>query len=177
VACDCAADRAAPIHFQKHMCQHMVPAAPLGWMAACRHAFLIRPPEVVAASFHGRWPEMMGADDLGFRRQAELFDHVLQTAGTVPPVIKARDVLENPEAALAALCAALEVPFDRAMLSWEPGPKPGDGAWAPHWYARVYASTGFAHYQPPGTVPAGLETIVAECRPHYERLHAHRLEV
>ncbi len=177
VARDCAAECDAPIHFQKHMCQHMIAAAPLGWMAACRHAFLIRPPEAVAASFHRGWPEMMGADDLGFRRQAELFDHVCQLAGTAPPVIEARDVLERPEAALRALCSALAVPFDPAMLSWAPGPKPGDGVWSAHWYGRVNASTGFDAYRPPGPVPAGLEDIVAACRPYYERLSAHRLEV
>ena len=111
---DAAAGADAPVHFQKHMCQHMIAQAPLGWMAACRHAFLIRPPEAVAASFHKGWPGM-GADDLGFRRQAELFDHVCQTVGATPPVLEARDVLEAPEAALRALCSAR--PHSRATRS------------------------------------------------------------
>jgi len=166
----------APIHFQKHMCQHMVPETPLGWMGACRHAFLIRPPAAVAASFHKGWPQMR-ADDLGFRRQAELFDHVCDLTGAVPPVIEARDVLEAPEAVLQALCAALGVPFDPAMLAWPPGPRPSDGVWAAHWYARVRESTGFARNHPPGPVPEGLEGIVAACRPHYERMSAHKLKV
>jgi hypothetical protein len=173
----CAEGVGAPIHFQKHMCQHMVAQAPLGWMAACRHAFLIRPPEAVAASFHKGWPEMMGADDLGFRRQAELFDHVCQLTGAFPPVIEARDVLEAPEAVLRALCSALGVPFDPAMLAWPAGPRPSDGVWGAHWYARVRESTGFAPYRPPGPVPAGLEGIVAECRPHYEEICTHKLKV
>jgi hypothetical protein len=172
----CAGGSRAPVHFQKHMCQHMVAEAPLGWMGACRHAFLIRPPEAVAASFHRGWPEM-GADDLGFRRQAELFDHVCQIAGKAPPVIEARDVLEAPEAALRALCAALGVGFDPAMLRWPAGRRASDGVWAAHWYARVEASTGFAPYVAPGPVPAGLEGIVAECRPHYERMRVHKLKV
>jgi hypothetical protein len=176
----CAGDVAggvdAPIHFQKHMCQHMVAEAPLGWMAACRHAFLIRPPEAVAASFHKGWAEMR-ADDLGFRRQAELFDHVCQTIGAAPPVIEARDVLEAPEAALTALCGALGVRFDPAMLAWPAGPRPSDGVWAAHWYAQVIASTGFAPYRPPGPVPHGLETIVSECRPFYDLMRAHKLRI
>ena len=77
VARACATDDRAPIVFQKHMCQHMLPEAPLGWMDACRHAFLIRPPAEVAASFNRKWAGMT-ADDLGFRRQAELFDRVCQ---------------------------------------------------------------------------------------------------
>ncbi|MHA1529326.1 MAG: HAD family hydrolase [Alphaproteobacteria bacterium] len=166
----------APVHYQKHMCQHMIEAAPLGWMAACRHAFLIRPPEAVAASFHKGWAGM-GADDLGFRRQAELFDHVCQMMGRPPPVLEARDVLEAPEAALRRLCEALGVAFDPAMLAWPSGSRPSDGVWGAHWYGRVNRSTGFAPYQPPGPAPAGLEGIVAECRPYYERIYAHRLMV
>ena len=38
---------------------------------------------------------------------------------------------------LRALCAALGVPFDAAMLSWPAGPRDSDGVWAPHWYAGV----------------------------------------
>lgn len=170
----CAGGVVAPIHFQKHMCQHMIPQAPLGWMSACRHAFLIRPPEAVAASFHRGWPEMR-ADDLGFRRQAELFDNVCRSAGVAPPVLEARDVLEAPEAALRALCSALGVAFDQAMLSWPQGPRASDGVWAAHWYDRVNQSTGFAPYAPPGPVPNGLEGIVEECRPYYERMRVHKL--
>jgi len=172
----CAGGVDAPVHFQKHMCQHMIGAAPLGWMAACRHAFLIRPPEAVAASFHERWAGM-GADDLGFRRQAELFDHVCQTEGHAPPVLEARDVLEAPEAMLRALCSALGVGFDPAMLAWPAGPRDSDGVWAAHWYARVNASTRFAPYSAPGPVLEGLTGIVEECRPYYERMRAHKLKV
>ena len=170
----CATGVDAPVHFQKHMCQHMIAEAPLGWMAACRHAFLIRPPEAVAASFHKGWAGM-GADDLGFRRQAELFDHVCQITGAVPPVLETQGVLEAPETALRALCSALGVGFDPAMLAWPKGPRASDGVWSAHWYGRVNASTGFAPYQPPGPVPEGLAGIVAECRPYYERMKANKL--
>ncbi len=177
----CADGVEAPVHYQKHMCQHMIAEAPLGWMASCRHAFLIRPPEAVAASFHKGWAGM-GADDLGFRRQAELFDHVRRITGHIPPVLEAGDVLAAPEAMLRRLCEALGVAFDPAMLAWPAGPRASDGVWGAHWYGRVNQSTGFAPYQPPGPVPTGLkggglEGIVAECRPYYERIYAHRLVV
>jgi hypothetical protein len=86
-------------------------------------------------------------------------------------------VLAAPEPALRALCAALGVPFDPAMLAWPSGPRASDGVWAAHWYARVRASTGFARYRPPGPVPEALKGIVAACRPHYEKLSAHKLKV
>ena len=38
-----------------------------------------------------------------------------------------------PAAVLEKLCAACGIAFDNAMLSWPAGPKPYDGAWAPHW--------------------------------------------
>ncbi len=176
VARACAADTEAPVHFQKHMAQHMIAAAPLWWMGACRHAFLIRPPEAVAASFRERWPGM-GADDLGFRRQAELFDHVRDLTGSIPPVVEAEDVLSAPERALGALCAALGVAFDPAMLRWAPGPRDSDGAWGPHWYQRLHRTTGFGPPRAAGPVPEGLKPVVAECRPFYARLKAHKLAV
>ena len=110
------------------------------------------------------------AEDLGFRRQAELFDHVCQIVGKAPPVIEARDVLTNPEHVLKALCNALDVTFDPAMLRWEAGPRDTDGAWASHWYNSVNQSTGFAQPRPPGSCPPELERIVAECQPYYEQL-------
>lgn len=164
----------APIQFQKHMCQHMIPEAPRDWMRRCRHAFLIRPPEEVAASFKRGWPGMR-AEDLGFRLQAELFDSVCQRAGQAPPVIEARDVLAAPEAALRALTGALGVGFDPAMLAWPAGGRESDGVWADHWYAAVRGSTGFAPPRPPAAPAPELAGIVAECQPYYAAMAVHKL--
>jgi len=174
VARACASADTAPIVYQKHMCQHMIPAAPTGWMASCRHAFLIRPPEEVVPSFLRGWPEA-GLDDLGFHRQAEIFDHVRAMTGRVPPVIAARSVQEAPEASLRALSAALGVSFDPAMLAWPPGRRRSDGVWAAHWYGAVEASTGFEPPRPPQPVPKALEGLVAACRPAHAHLAAHAL--
>lgn len=165
------------IIYQKHMAQHMIPDAPLGWMAKVRHAFLIRPPREVVASFSAKW-EGVRARDLGFARQAELFDHVRKLTGVIPPVIEARSVLENPRSMLSALCRALQVPFDPAMLSWEPGPRASDGIWGAHWYEAVNKSTGFSPPPPPahGNMPASLQRIVEECEPFYQHLTKFRLK-
>ncbi|MEO0625147.1 MAG: HAD family hydrolase [Pseudomonadota bacterium] len=176
VAARCASRADAPIVYQKHMCQHMVAEAPLDWMTACRHAFLIRAPERVAVSFARGWPEMTEAD-LGYEVQARLFERVAETHGTPPPVLEADDVLADPEGMLRSLCAALEVPFDPAMLAWPAGPRTSDGVWAQHWYASVHRSTGFqAPSGPPPEVPAALTGIVEACRPAYAALRAHRLK-
>jgi len=174
IARACAKASDTPIVYQKQMCQHMIDAAPLGWMDRVRHAFLIRPPGEVAASFRAKWAGM-GPDDLGFRRQAELFDRVCQRQGTAPPVIEARDVLADPARALAALCAALGVVFDPAMLSWAPGRRASDGIWAAHWYGAVERSTGFAPPGAPADPPADLGPVIAACQPHYAALAAHKI--
>lgn len=177
VARDCASRDGAAIVYQKHMAQHMVDDAPLGWMDGLRHAFLIRPPIEVAASFREKWNGMR-ARDLGFARQAELFDRVCAATGGVPPVIEARDVLDEPEGMLRALCVALGVPFDPAMLSWAPGARPTDGVWGAHWYEAVNRSTCFSPARPEGgaaVLPEAITAVAEECQPFYERLAAHRL--
>ena len=174
----CATVASAPVVYQKHMCQHMIAAAPRDWMRSVRHAFLIRPPAAVAASFRKGWSGM-GASDLGYRRQVELFDEVCQITGFAPPVVEARDVLERPEAMLRALCGALGAPFHEAMLSWPSGSRASDGVWGAHWYRTVNGSTGFVATaetaDDAASVPDELAIIVEESLPFYEQLRGWRL--
>lgn len=174
IAGDCAARSDAPLVYQKHMCQHMIAAAPLDWMTHARHAFLIRAPADVAASFKEKWPDMTEAD-IGFRRQAELFDRVCQNEGKAPPVLLSDDVLANPRAAITTLCEALAVPFNPAMLAWRAGPRATDGIWGRHWYQSVQASTGFGPPRPGKPVPESLRAIVDECQPWFDQLVVHKL--
>lgn len=59
-----------------------------------------------------------------------------------PPVVLSDDLVRDPEGMLRALCAALDLPFQPQMLSWQAGPKPYDGVWAPWWYGQTHKSTG-----------------------------------
>jgi hypothetical protein len=166
---------ARTIHFQKHMTHHMVDGVPLDWVADVRNAFLIRDPADVILSYLRRRPEMT-ADDIGFERQTEIFDHVVALTGRVPPVVDAADVLRDPRGTLSALCDALDVPFDERMLAWPQGPRETDGPWAPWWYDAVERSTGFVrHRRRRASVPERYREIEARCRPHYERMAAHSL--
>src|SRR6202011_1718437 len=100
--------------------------------------------------------------------------------GAAPPVIDARDVLENPAATLRALCGALGIAFLECMLAWPPGPRATDGVWAPAWYDAVERSTAFAPPRPPITLAdldPSLRPIAEAARPIYERLRAHLLPV
>ena len=85
-------------------------------------------------------------------------------------------MLRDPRGTLTALCDALGIGFDEAMLRWEAGPRETDGVWAPHWYAAVQASTGFQDYDPaPAVVPERLRPLVEAAQPYYDELAAHRL--
>jgi len=168
-----------PTFYQKHMTHHMLPEFGLEWMAGCRNAFLIRPPEQVLASYTVRRAEVSLAD-IGFVRQAELFDREADRLGAAPPVIETGDVLANPRGALNALCAALGIPFSDKMLNWPAGPRPTDGVWAPAWYDAVERSTGFEAPRRTASLTdlaASSQKIVEAARPHYERLATHRLVI
>lgn len=162
------------IFYQKHMTHHMLPGAPLDWMDQVEHAFLIRHPRQVAASYTRGRARLPTLADLGYARQQELFERVAGRRGTAPPVIDAADVLEDPARTLRALCDALGVPFDEHMLAWPAGPRPTDGAWAPHWYASVWRSTGFGAATPPADVPPELGPVIDAALPYYQRLARHR---
>jgi hypothetical protein len=165
----------SPIWYQKHMWHHM--AGPIGYddFAGFSHAFLIREPERMIASYL-RKREAARFGDLGLERQAEFFEREADRLGHPPPVIDANDVLADPEAVLSKLCGALGIPWDAAMLQWAPGRRETDGAWAAHWYNAVEKSTGFG---PPemGAVelPGDARRLADRCRPYYDRLAAHRL--
>ncbi len=167
----------SPIWYQKHMWHHMV--GPVGYddFAGFTHAFLIREPERMIASYL-RKRETAAFEDFGLERQAEFFEREAERLGHEPPVIDANDVLADPEGLLSKLCEALGIDWDPAMLNWAPGRRSTDGPWAPHWYAAVEASTGFG---PPESDPVDLpddaQRVADRCQPYYERLAAHRITV
>ncbi|MEO5577472.1 MAG: HAD family hydrolase [Sphingomicrobium sp.] len=160
----------APIWYQKHMAHHMVgPIAhdDLPWL---RHAFLIRDPARVVASYAAK-REAVRPVHLGTARQVEYFDREADRLGHAPPVIDSADVLHNPAGILQLLCAALGIEWDPAMLRWERGIRPTDGIWATHWYDSVASSDCFG---PPDDKPVDLgpneEKVAAACRPDYDYL-------
>ncbi|WP_420454961.1 HAD family hydrolase [Rubrivirga sp.] len=167
----------APVWVQKQMAHHLLPHVGRAWLDApsFRHAFLIRDPAAVVVSLDRVTPGP-ALDDTGLPQQVELFERMADRDGVAPPVIDTADLLRDPRGVLSALCAALGLPFDPAMLAWAPGPRATDGVWAEHWYGSVWASTTFG---PPRDeapdVPDRLRPLVEACRPLYDRLAAERL--
>jgi Sulfotransferase domain len=160
-----------PIVYEKHMTHHMLPAFGLDWMIQCRNAFLIRDPSRVLASYMQKRDAVTLAD-IGFVQQAEIFAREADRLGHAPPVIEGVDVLRDPAATLARLCAALGIPWTTNMLSWPAGRRDTDGVWAPAWYDAVEKSTGFGPppEEKPVTLAPDLQRIADAARPHYEAL-------
>jgi len=157
------------IFYQKHMAHHLLAPVDRAALRPLRHAFLIRDPRELLASY-AKVRSSPCLEDLGLQQQVEIFE---EFGG---PVVDARDILERPEPMLRALCEALEVPFAEAMLSWPPGARESDGVWGRYWYESVRRSTGFLRYRPPGEpLPARLRPLLGQCAPLYARMHACRL--
>ena len=164
------------IHYAKHMAHHVSPEMDLSWTLDFRNVMLIRDPVEVVASYV-RARETCRPDDIGLPQQRWLLD-LWDESGVELPILDSGDFLRAPEAHLRWLCGWLGIPFSARMLSWPPGPRPSDGVWAPHWYAAVWASTGFTPWQARGAILSDDDAAVAEsCRPIYEALHARRVRV
>lgn len=165
------------IYYQKHMGQHLLPGMDTAWVSRLNNAFLIREPREMLTSFIKVMPNADLAST-GLPQQVELCEREAQRTGQQPPVIDARDVLENPAGLLAALCESLGVTFLDAMLQWPPGARDSDGVWAKHWYASVEQSTSFGPYQPkPDEVPARYLGLLRDCEALYDKLYEQRLTV
>ena len=165
-----------PIWYQKHMSHHLLPGMDLSWIGALRNVLLIRDPRQVVGSYVKSRADVT-PDDIGLLQQAGLYEYLCD-AGKAPPVIDAGDFLRAPDAHLLALCDWLGIPFSDCMLHWPAGPRDSDGIWAPHWYERVWASTGFETAQEKtSSLTPEYEAVADACMPTYDRLHALRLRI
>jgi len=163
------------IFYQKQMTHHLLPEIDREWLVGMTNCFLIRDPREVILSYMKRQGDPT-REDLGFVQQAEIFDWVRARTGSIPPVIDASDVLQNPGQILRLLCTAVAIEFDESMLSWLPGLRETDGVWARYWYGEVAKSTSFQPYKPrEGIVPDRLHELHEQCREYYERLYEYRL--
>ncbi|MDY7096765.1 MAG: sulfotransferase [Pseudomonadota bacterium] len=163
------------VWYQKHMPHHMVGPVGIEAFPDHRHAFLIRAPERVVASYRAK-NELRAPEMLGFAQLRSYFEAEAERSGKVPVVVDSDDILRDPPRVLAKLCEALGISWDEAMLSWQKGPLPQDGVWGAHWYDKVNASTGFG--PPPRELPVlegGYLDVADACRADYEALKAHAI--
>lgn len=164
-----------PVWYQKHMPHHMIGPVGIENMPDHRHAFLIRAPERVVASYRAK-NELRRPEVLGFAAIRSYVTFIEERTGATPPIIDADRFMDNPAAMLGKMCAALGIGWTPAMLSWPEGPHPDDGVWGAHWYDTVNASTGFGG--PSGPIPqldGDYAATAQACRADYEHLLAKAL--
>jgi hypothetical protein len=163
------------VFYQKHMAHHLLPNVPREWLRDVSNCFLIREPREVITSLIKHVPDATLADT-GYPQQAEIFDRVREWTGRIPPVVDARDVLNEPRKVLGKLCEALGVGFTDAMLSWPPGLRETDGVWAKYWYKEVETTTSFRPYKPKDEpVPEQMREMLNASEAYYRKLYDHRL--
>ena len=162
--------------YQKHMCHHMVDGVTRDWMNEVTHVFLIRHPARVIASYAAKH-ETPSMDEIGVALQARMFEDLCKT-GPAPLVIDSADIRAAPEPMLRALCDALGLLWDPAMLSWPAGGHEADGVWAKHWYGAVHLSTGFAGAEGPLPRLDGAQAdLLDRTLPYFQDLKTHALRV
>lgn len=160
------------LSYQKHMAHHMADI-PLGdWMDGLTHIFLLRDPRRMLASYVKKHPTEVSPETLGFPQMLDIYTHLTARCGP-PLVIHSEDILRAPEPSLSALCQAVGIAFDPAMLSWPAGRRSSDGIWAAHWYDAVIASTGFQPFDATlPDLPPHLARVAEACMPLYMQMAA-----
>lgn len=145
-----------------------------------RHAFLIRRPDEIAASFHAVEPKM-ALDSIGLEFLHQLYTAVRSAGTDSPPiVIDSDDLVTRPRATMAAYCEAMGLPFIPAALSWEPGDR-HEWRRSARWHLDVSASSGIEHrshvYEHRVETSDELARLANHHWPYYELLRAEKLEI
>lgn len=159
--------------------QHDEVLADHRFLAGARHAFLIRRPEEIAASYYALFPPMT-VNAIGMERLCEMQAAIASAGGIPPVVIDSDDLVTRPAATMAAYCAAVGLPFHPRALTWERGEQP-EWRRTARWHTDASDSTGFGRHEReyPHTTQnsAKLARYAAHHRPFYDRLYAQRMDV
>ncbi len=159
------------IWYQKHMPHHMVDEVGIMDFPYHAHAFLIRDPDLVVASYAAK-NDLREPQFLGYKQQVAYHKRISDKLGRAAPVMDSNAILSNPKGQLTALCAAIGISWDPAMLHWRKGGHAADGKWAKHWYNAVWNSTGFGAPTPLCELSDEARRISDACRADYTYLLA-----
>jgi len=163
-----------PVLFCKQMTHHLV-EIDLSGLRSCQNILLIRHPMHVLASY-AKVISNPVLNDIGIKQSYDLF-HALKSSGAPFLVVDSGELMKAPEKVLDDICRSVGIPFQRAMLSWKPGPKKEDGVWAKYWYSNVHRSGGFEPSQEhPLELPGELKSVFLEAMPYYEFLSGYSLK-
>lgn len=156
--------------FMKQMTHHLINIDE-SFIDAVDNVFLIRDPGKLIRSL-SQVLKKVELRDTGIKKQFEIYEKI-RSKDKTPVVIDSGEILRNPEDAISKLCFALDLPFERNMLSWNPGPRKEDGIWAKYWYKNVHNTSGFELQETSSAeLPENLKNLYNECLQYYNRLYS-----
>jgi hypothetical protein len=144
---DAIASGTTDIVFVKDMAYFAVPYIHDAFLGEITSSFIIRDPRDALRSRKALRSDPIGEWEYGYTALGVMWRKVTGALRQRPIVLEGDRLRNEPERILRAYCAALDVPFDPAMLSWGPGDlRP----WQAHeelvhrrWHRTLEASTGF----------------------------------
>lgn len=157
-----------PVVVHKQMTHHLM-ELDRTFLHQCRNVLLIRNPRAILASYT-KVVQAPTPYDIGIPQQLDLYQYLINH-DLLHAIVDTSILLQNPQQVLRQLCKSLDIPFTEKMLSWDAGPRPEDGVWAPYWYHNVHSSTGFKPYvKKEINLPDQLEELAQTCMPAYNEL-------
>ena len=162
-----------------HYISHMWDAE---FLSHFTHAFLIRDPAKTLTSIAAKWPDFHEGE-VGFPEQRALFDLVWALDRKPPPVIDSDDLLERPAEMVEAFCQSVGIPFLAGALNWQAGGDPSAHSWwdGGSFHTNLAQSTELVtqprHYMALEKLPERVRQVHRRMKPHYDRLHAHRVRL
>ena len=161
----------ATIGYAKHMTHHVLPSVDLAAFKPFRHAFLIRDPRSLLASYAR---VRLRANPVRPRAAAA----GAAVRGVRRPRHRLGRPARRPRGGAAGAVRALGVPFSAAMLSWPAGPVRPTGCG--RLLVRQRLAVDRVHPGqpgPPAELAPSLEPLLEQCLPYYERLSENKIKV
>lgn len=154
--------------FIKNMAHHFIGLNPM-FSLNFKNVFLIRNTQEILHSFSKVIPSP-SLNDIGIKKEWELYEY-LTDQGNSPIIIDSGILLSDPETILKQLCIAIDIPFEKTMLQWKPGPRKEDGIWAKYWYKNVHKTSCFKRQNTKEiTLKENLKQVNEEAYIYYSKL-------
>lgn len=134
------------------------------------NVFLIRDPRQAIASHYAQNP-LVTSEEIGFEKQANIFHRMTKLSGSVPAVVAAEDLQNNPSGLWRALCRRIGVDDCPEALNWQSGQREEWRTWK-QWHEKAAQSCGIqaGHADYPDTVDnhSTLAGYFQFHRPYYD---------
>lgn len=148
------------------------------FIARMDNTFLIRDPAKTIASFYAMNPDVTHAE-IGCEQLFRLFERVMQITRSIPVVIDADDLEDNPSGIVSAYCRHLNIPFMPESLHWQPGSDQKWKIWE-NWHRDAAQSTGIVKnmetFETTIENSAHLRSYYDHHLPFYRQMHRHRID-